>query len=343
MNGFRYAQNELLAFVERGSLIVTPRDQSTPPSVHQLSFLDTDNDAPEISLVDEAPPISPSTTLATARVWFRQHLLDEDRPHNTIESYIYDLVVLEHRITDKPIHRITETDIAMYLAEASSKVTRKRRLTSAKAFFRYLVQDLRVLKADPTESFSPHPLEHIRPEILTSEEQEAIITAALGDEPWSAPAIWLMMHLGLGRSELLALQRDHIDRTAVAGPEVLIAYDTPGKRAKQRTLTANHEFAEMYSAFLEQKGPHNVLFPYGPQAVNGMVERVAKIAGIRRRITPQLLRQTAAVEMARQGHSVNQMLALLGFANDARNRETVRMFIDMAEELGMFTEETTES
>lgn len=321
---------------------MAPRERSTTPPIQQLSFLDSleaeRSDAPSI----EPPPVDHATDLRTARIWFRQHLLDEDRPHNTIESYIYDLVVLENRISNKPLGRISESDIANYLADASSKVTRKRRLTSVKAFFKYLVEDLNVLKIDPAASFSPHPLELHRPEILTETEQDAVIGAALGDEPWSAPAIWLMMHLGLGRGELLTLRRDHVDRTAEAGPEILIAYDTPGKRSKQRTLQASETFAEIYSAFLEQTRPKDVLFPYGPQAVNGMLERVAKHAGITRRVTPQLLRQTAAVEMARTGKSVNEMLALLGLANDARNRETVRMYIAMAEELGMTTAEETE-
>lgn len=320
---------------------MAPGKQSPTQSIRQLSFLDTARDEPIITLPDESAPVHAHSTLTTARVWFRQHLLDQHREHNTIESYIYDLVVLEHRVSSKPINRISETDIALYLADANSKVTRKRRLTSIKAFFRYLVDDLGVLKIDPTESFAPHPLEQHRPNILSEDEQDELLAAAHDDEPWSAPAIWLMMHLGLGRSELLALKRDHIDRTASPGPEIVVAYDTPGKRSKQRTLIATDSFAEMYSNFLEQKRPVDVLFPYGPQAVNGMVERVAANAGISRRITPQLLRQTAAVEMARAGRSVNQMLALLGMANDARNRETVRMFISMAEELGMIDETGT--
>lgn len=287
----------------------------------------------------EPDPVTPFTLLSTARVWFRQYLIDGERPRNTVESYVYDLVVLENRLNDKPIHKISETDIALYLGDATSKVTRKRRLTSAKAFFKYLTDDLKILRADPTESFTPHPLEHKRPEILNASEQEALLAAALADEPWSAPAIWLMMRLGLGRTELLALHRDHIDRTAAGGPEVLIAYDTPGKRGKQRTLIADSEFEEMYAQFLEQKRPADVLFPYGPQAVNGMVDRVTTNAGIKRRITPQLLRQTAAVDLARRGYSINELLKLLGLANDARNRETVRIYMDMAKELGMIDTE----
>lgn len=318
---------------------------SNDGTIHQLSFLDDDGSAPTVNAAPapEPDPVSAFSTLSTARVWFRQYLLDEDRPHNTVESYVYDLVVLEHRISDKPLHRINETDIAMFLSDASSKVTRKRRLTSVKAFFRYLTTHLEVLKADPTENFAPHPLEHRRPHILTDDEQAALMAAARGDEPWSAPSIWLMMHLGLGRTELLALRRDNIDRTAVAGPEVLIAYDAPGKHAKQRTLTANEDFAEIYADFLDQRQPDDVLFPVGPQAVNGMVDRVASAAGFTRRITPQLLRQTAAVQRARHGLTVNQMLAFLGLANDARNRETVRMYMDMAVEIGLITAESSDT
>lgn len=321
---------------------MTSKQQPGTPQVHQLSFLDSESPEPSLVIEPEGPPVDAHSPLSVARVWFRQHLLDQNRPHNTIESYIYDLVVLQNRVDDKPINRINETDIAMYLADASSKVTRKRRLTSLKSFFGYLTKDLKVLKIDPTSSFSPHPLELHPPEILTEGEQDAMIASALGDEPWSAPAIWLMMRLGLGRSEILDLKRDHVDRLADPGPEILVAYDAPGKRAKQRTLAANGEFAEIYNSFLEQKRPESVLFPYGPQAVNGMVERVATNAGIRRKITPQLLRQTAAVETARTGLSVNQMLAHLGLANDARNRETIRMYIQMAEKIGMLATEEQE-
>ena len=307
------------------------RTQSTTTSVQQLSFLASEGEIHHILLPDDTPPVTDHTALSVARMWFRNYLLELDRPANTVESYTYDLVVLEHRITDKPISRITETDIAMYLAAASNKVTRKRRLTSVKAFFHWLVWDLKVLKADPGDSFSPHPLEHRFPEILTTTEQESLMAAALADEPWSAPAIWLMLNLGLGRTELLALRRDHIDRTPVAGPEVLIAYDAPGKLNKQRTLLADDTFSSMYGVYLEEKQPMDILFPYGPQAVNGMVDRVATAAGLHRKITPQLLRHTAAVTMARKGFGVNELLAKLGLANDARNRETVRMYMAAAQ------------
>ncbi|MCA9834421.1 MAG: tyrosine-type recombinase/integrase [Thermomicrobiales bacterium] len=311
---------------------MTRQRTSSNDLVQQLSLFSAElPSAPPIS-EPEAIPVTPFSLLSVARVWFRQHLIDAARPANTVESYTYDLVVMEQRITDKAVKDITETDIALYLAEASSKVTRKRRLTSAKAFFAWLNNDLKVLKADPTASFAPHPLEHHLPNVLTANEQVALMRAAMDDEAWSAPAILLMMRLGLGRTELLALRRDHIDRTTTAGAEVMIAYDSPGKRGKQRTLVADAEFANSYAQYLEEKNPADLLFPFGPQAVNGMVDRVAGNAGIKRKITPQLLRHTAAVAMARDDTEVNSLLHKLGLVNDARNRETVRLYIAAAED-----------
>ena len=100
------------------------RTQSTTTSVQQLSFLASEGEIHHILLPDDTPPVTDHTALSVARMWFRNYLLELDRPANTVESYTYDLVVLEHRITDKPISRITETDIAMYLAAASHQVTR---------------------------------------------------------------------------------------------------------------------------------------------------------------------------------------------------------------------------
>lgn len=277
-------------------------------------------------------PVLLSSSLRVARVWFRGHLEAQGHLQNTIESYLYDLVVLEQRVGTKTLGRINETDIAGFLADATSKATRKRRITSLKAFYGWLIDDLKLLDISPAESFFAQPLEHTLPTTLSPGQSASLLEAAIGDEPWAAPAMWLMMHLGLGRNELLALERHHIDRTPLAGPVIEIRYASLAKRSKERTLQATPEFGVLYNVFLERKNPESVLFPYGPQAVNGMVERVAERAGIERKVTPQILRHTAAVEMAAGGLSVNELLGQLGLANDARNRETVRLYLAAAAE-----------
>src|ERR687893_2793063 len=199
------------------------------------------------------PPLSAASSLDLARSWYRRELEQAGRPSNTVESYCYDLVVLEKLIGPKPIAAITQTDIARLLGDANGRATRKRRLTSARRFFRYLIDDARVLRSDPTEGHYPHTIPLRSPVPLFAAEQEAYLAAAAADEPWALPAIWLMMRLGLARSELLALRREHVDLDDPAGPVVYVFYEDTAKRGKERKLAAGEAFREIYTSFLEAR------------------------------------------------------------------------------------------
>ncbi len=275
-------------------------------------------------------PLAARSSLDLARTTYRRHLEALGRPRNTIESYSYDLTVLEHLIGPKPLNRIERRDIARYLGDASSKTTRKRRLTSARRFFRYLIDEVKVLKFDPTEGYYPHPIVLRAPAPLFEQEQRDLLAAADADEEWSALAVWLMMRLGLTRAELLALKRDHIDRTSPLEPVVYVVYDAVSKQSKDRKLATDRDFAALYDAFLEARDPQGNLFPVGPQAVNGMVERLRRAANITKDVSPQTLRTTFAVEQARAGADQQQLLALLGLVNDPRNRASVDRYLTLA-------------
>lgn len=276
-------------------------------------------------------PLTAKSSLDLARAWYRRELEQAGRPSNTIESYCYDLVVLEKLIGPKRIDAINQRDIARLLGDANGRATRKRRLTSARRFFRYLIDDARVLRADPTEGHYPHTIPLRSPVPLFATEQEAFLNAAAADEAWSLPAIWLMLRLGLTRSELLALRREHIDLDDPARPVVYIFYEDVTKRGKERKLAAGEEFRDIYERFLEARSPVDLLFPVGPQAINGMVERVREAAGIQKEVTPQTLRHTFAVDRANAGADEQDLLALLGLADDARNRASVQRYLKLAE------------
>ncbi len=276
-------------------------------------------------------PLDAGSSLDLARTWFRRELELAHRPRNTIESYSYDLMVLEDLIGSKPINRIDRRDIARYLGEAHSKTTRKRRLTSLRQFFIYLIKTTRVLKFDPTEGYYPHQIQLRSPMPLFADEQESLLAAASQDEPWSAPAIWLMMRIGLTRSEILGLRRDYVDRMSESTPVVFVHYDDPAKQVKERRLATDAEFAAIYDRYVDERAPVDLLFPLGPPAINGMVERVRRAAGITKDVTPQTLRHTFAVERARDGADATQLLKLLGLADDARNRASVERYVKLSE------------
>jgi integrase/recombinase XerD len=276
------------------------------------------------------PPLTANSSLELARAWYRRELEQAKRPANTIESYCYDLVVLEKLIGAKPIAAIDQRDIARLLGDANGRATRKRRLTSARRFFRFLIDDARVLRADPTEGHYPHTIPLRSPVPLFPAEQEALLAAAAEDEVWSLPAVWLMLRLGLTRAELLALRREHIDLDDFLGPIVYVFYDDPRKRGKERKLAAGEEFTAIYRSFLDVRAPVDLLFAVGPQAVNGMVGRVSAAAGIQKEVTPQTLRHSFAVDRAQAGASEEELLAVLGLADDARNRASVQRYLKLA-------------
>ncbi len=274
--------------------------------------------------------LEPGSNLELARAWYRRELEQARRPRNTIESYGYDLAIFQDQIGPKPIGSITRADVARFLGSAENRSTRKRRLTSIRRFFRFLIDDAKVLGVDPAEGFYPHSIQLRTPIPLFADEQSRMLAAAADDEPWSLPAIWLMLRLGLTRSELLALRRDHIELTLPERPVVFVFYEDVTKRGKERKLAADAEFAAIYAAYLAEKEPADALFPHVPPAVNGMVERVRKAAEITKDVSPQTLRHTFAVDKARSGADEGQLLAILGLANDPRNRSSVARYVKLA-------------
>lgn len=313
-----------------------PANPATEEAAHrarpdQLPLFTQMPDQPNRTIVTDLSELTTSSSLPLARSWYRHALERSGRPQNTIESYSYDLMVLEHLIGPKPLNKVTSGDVARYLGEASSKTTRKRRLTSARRFFRYLIDEVKVLKFDPTDGYFPHSIQLRLPVPLFADEQEALMNAARDDEPWSALAISLMLHVGLSRSELLGLKRDHIDRTTPGSPVIYVFYDDLSKQSKERKLAGNATFSGLYDEFLEARNPEGILFPIGRQAVNGMVDRVRRAAGITKEVTPNTLRHTFAVEQARKGADTTGLLKLLGLADDPRNRASVGRYIRLAE------------
>jgi integrase/recombinase XerD len=140
-----------------------------------------------------------------------------------------------------------------------------------------------------------------------------------------------MMRLGMSRAELLQLRRDHVDLADSDRPIVHVIYDDSTKRVKERRLAGDAEFGRIYADFLEARAPADLLFPVGFQAVNAMVGRVREASGITKEVSPAILRHTFAVERAKNGATAEDLLAVLGLADDPRNRASVNRYLKLAE------------
>ena len=281
---------------------------------------------PEVGVIG---PLRSDSQLPVARYWFRQHLINEQRPVNTLQSYHYDLTLLERKLGLKRINEITKRDIAGYLGEAKSRSTKKRRLTSVSQFFNWLVKEERVLESDPTESFYPDKIALKTPKPLHPDEQERFLAAAIDDGPRSALMCWMMLQLGLGRSELLDLEPTDIELLPDGSAEITIFPRTTRMVNKERKLLAGTDFSELFEAYLSEREETEKLFAILPQSVNKMVHRITARAGISKNVTPQTLRDTFAVHLAGEGADEEELLNILGLADDARNRMSVQRYLKL--------------
>lgn len=280
--------------------------------------------------ITEVPALNSRSNLDVARWWFRSFLEQLNRPKNTIASYMYDLAGFEEFIGSKTLDKVSSSDVANYLAQSQKKSTRKRRLTSMGAFFKYLIQTEKVLDKDPTDNFYADFIPLKTPIVLDPQEQEEMLEASGRENSRTFLMIFFMLRMGFTRTELLAIQPEHIDTSDAEHPQVYVSYDDKRWAKKERKVSTIAEFSPAFKSYIEEFQPGRKLFEMLPQSVNKLVERVAREAEINKKVTPQSLRDTFAVECARNGSNSSELLKILGLAPDPRNRMSVDRYTKLA-------------
>ena len=297
----------------------------------QPALFDVDREGRLRGHVAIMPELSGASSLDVARYWYRRYLQQSGHPDNTVRSYSYDLAVFEQLIGPKPVGQIRPRDVGHFLDDSTTRSTRKRRLTSVSGLFKFLIERARVLEKDPSESFYPDHIPLKTPRPLFAEEQERLLAAAAEDGPRARLAIWLMLKLGLSRAEVLQLKAEHLDFSDPAHPVVYVFYDDVRHRGRERKLAGDASLAAIYAEFRAAYPNAERLLPIFPQSLNKLVERVAAAAGLTKRVSPQSLRDTFAVDRAIEGAEEADLLRLLGLADEARNRMSVRRYLKLAE------------
>ena len=123
-----------------------------------------------------------------------------------------------------------------------SPKTYSRRVTSLKAFFRWL-NEAGVIPADPAAPIAQQTVLSPLPEVLTDDEAEAVLERAQamrrgGDTPDARPftLTHLLLNTGIKKGECLAIHLNHVELRGVEGPLLYIRYPDARKRYKERKL-----------------------------------------------------------------------------------------------------------
>lgn len=252
---------------------------------------------------------SPTTSARYLRVLkeFKQYLATMN-PNMTLDAVNRDVIVL-------------------FLRQSSgrSASTQNVRLASLRGFFGYLRRQ-GMLTSNPTEEIEFLAVKTAEPTFLSMREYGRLLRSI---RQHSSPSlatrneaiVVVLFNTGLRVSELVALSLDICDFSTRAFRNV------PLKGGSSGSVEWNGETERVLKAWLVERKAWHVrddergLFlssrgtRLSVRAVQDLFQRISRIARVRKRVTPHVLRHSMATELLRQGHDIRVIADLLHHAS----------------------------
>jgi integrase/recombinase XerD len=258
---------------------------------------------------------------------FKQYLMqNKSISKNTATAYLRDAgefcVFLESR--DSVDNEATEADISAWLLvlkkERKTAATINRKLASVRAFYKFLIRD-GLISQNPSKSIRTPKIARKEIEYLSIDEVETLL--AQPDDSVrgirDTAILELLYATGLRVSELiemdvadLNLHMGFVKCSSSHGKARVIPLGRPARAAMERYLYEDRD------KLLRNKKNEKALFLnyYGErltrQALWKILRAYAVTAGIKKKITPQILRNSFAVHMILNGADIKSIQELLG-------------------------------
>jgi site-specific recombinase XerD len=279
-------------------------------------------------------PLSDQSSLAACALPYQQELLLRGKSNYTVTCFLSDLKMFSSFIgLDTPVGRITKEQLTDWLmklkfgtqGQTPAPKTMARRITFLKNFFSWLFRE-QIIRADPSASLVlERPLPPL-PELLFDDEIQRLLEAAAAD-PRCHCLVYLVLHAGLKKEEIMGLKLTHIDISDPSQPIITVHFPaSSGKQHRERRLTLPADFTPPLQAYLGKYHPAAELFDCTDRNLNYILARAVKKAGIKKRVTLQLLRDTYAVRQLRSGVPPENLREKLGLSDEAwlESREKYR-------------------
>jgi site-specific recombinase XerD len=271
--------------------------------------------------------ITSRTSLIPAINAWRIYLNDKGKSPHTVKAFVADMNLLASYLPpDRPLGAITTNELNNFLewmqkqrGVPCSPKTLARRITSIKAFFRWLTH-YGVILVDPGEKVLQQSVISPLPQVLSEDEAESVIVAAskhrLAQQPDARyyALVALLLETGIKKSECLALSSNHIDREAPGGPILFVRYASPQHRYKERKISVSDEWLEAYDEYTAQYQSGEQLFPWSQRRLEYLLEDLGEEAGLSKHLSFEMCRWTCALHDLKMGMEANKVRQKMGLS-----------------------------
>lgn len=262
---------------------------------------------------------------------FTEELAEKNRvSYNTRAAYISDIRNFR-KYAEKRGHaapeEVTNTDVIAYLSqlrdEGRSKSTINRKLASIRAFYRYLVKN-GFMEKSPADDIKSPKVKRKNMDYLTIEEVDKLLS--MPDDSLKGKRDRAMLEVmyatGIRVSEIIEMKLSDADTdmgfvkcSGDHGMARIVPMGEPSLKALKTYLDESRPVLMKNGDPEDADGPLFVNFHGQPITRQGcwkILKKYGDMAGIQVKLTPQTLRNSFAIHMARNGIDIKTLQELMG-------------------------------
>ncbi len=267
------------------------------------------------------------STLPPAIQGWKIYLADQGNSIHTVKAFVHDLELLATFLSPtRTLGSITTADLNHFLnwlqkgrGVPCSPKTLARRITSLKAFFRWLHQHA-VLAHNPAEKVIQHSVLSPLPVVLTPSEVERVLEVCQKHRQSQKPdaryfaLFYLLISTGIKKTECLALNLNHLELTDPTNPFLFIRYTNPQYRYKERKIPLPTDWIEGFEEYRRQYEIKDRVFPWSQRRLEYLLEDLSQEAGVDKHISFDMCRWTCALLDLQSGMEKNAIRQKLGLS-----------------------------
>src|SRR5688500_7180680 len=275
---------------------------------------------PTIPLEIQAPGVE-KTVLETLPAYYT-YLNNGGFSKYTPDDFTGDVKKFGVYCKEKQIQAISDKDIQSWISflkapsprgEGLRAKTVSRKLTALSNYFQWLAVNA-VIPPDknPMRTIANFRVSSPLPESLFETECSALLTTASHDSR-TYLLFLLFLETGIKLEELFALKVSHFDFSNKYAPEMMVKH-IGKKEKKSRKLKLPVDIIPVFNDYVGTYKVDDVLFPYTPRFVRYLITETAQKAGVKKKVSAQILRDTCAIRQLKRGEGIERVLMRLGLS-----------------------------